>query len=119
MDMEGFDKQLRKILEGYANFLREKELAVSKHQPHLVRWVREFLVFAREHAGSTFEQTLDLFLATVGGGVWARSPGNCSRRRTPYASTATSIVEQARSATPTGKAWCSPTGWRCWNGYAR
>ena len=34
--MEGFDKQLRKILEGYANFLRGKKLALPKHQPYLL-----------------------------------------------------------------------------------
>ena len=39
------------------------------HQPYLVRWVREFLLFARAHAGYSFEQTLDLFLAEVGGRV--------------------------------------------------
>jgi len=38
--MEGFDGQLRKILEGYASFLREKGLALPKHQPCLVHWVR-------------------------------------------------------------------------------
>jgi|GEM_PF-1368280 len=67
--MGGFDEQLRKILEGYANFLREKELALPKHQPYLVHWVRSFLLFARDHGGYTFEQTLDLFLAEVGGRV--------------------------------------------------
>ena len=71
--MEGFDEQLRKILEGYANFLREKELALSKHQPYLVHWVRSFLLFARDHGGYTFEQTLDLFLAEVGGRVGTKS----------------------------------------------
>ena len=34
-----------------------------------MRCVQEFPVFAREHAGYTIEQTLDLFLADVGGGV--------------------------------------------------
>jgi hypothetical protein len=65
MDVQGFDEQLRKILEGYANFLREWELALSRHQPYLVHWVRSFLLFARDHGGYTFEQTLDLFLAEV------------------------------------------------------
>jgi len=31
-----------------------------------VRWVKEFLAFATDHAGHTFEQTLDLYLAEVG-----------------------------------------------------
>ena len=31
----------------------------------MVRWVRDFLLFARKHGGYTFEQTLDMFLAEV------------------------------------------------------
>jgi hypothetical protein len=54
---------------GYAKFLQYKNLALDKHQPYLVRWVREFLLFARAHAGYSFEQTLDLFLAEAGGCV--------------------------------------------------
>jgi len=60
------EKKLRPVLEGYANFLRKMELAPPKYQPHLVRWVREFLLFAKEHPGYTFKQTLDLFLAALG-----------------------------------------------------
>ncbi|MDY0170739.1 MAG: hypothetical protein RBS80_29630, partial [Thermoguttaceae bacterium] len=60
---------LHEVLDGYAKFLQEKKLALDKHQPYLVRWVREFLFFARAHAGYSFEQTLDLFLAEVGGRV--------------------------------------------------
>ena len=61
---------LREVLDGYAKFLQDnKKLAMDKHQPYLVRWVREFLLFARARAGYSFEQTLDLFLAEVGGRV--------------------------------------------------
>ncbi len=67
--MAGFDERLKKILDGYASFVREKELALPKRQPYLVRWVKDFLLFAKEHGGYTFEQTLDLFLAEVGGRV--------------------------------------------------
>ena len=59
-------ERLQTALDGYARFLREKDLALPKHQPHLVRWVRDFLLFAQGHAGYTFEQTLDMFLAEVG-----------------------------------------------------
>ena len=59
--------RMQAVLEGYGKFLRDKELALPKHQPYLVRWVREFLLFAQGHGGYTFEQTLDLFLAEVGG----------------------------------------------------
>jgi len=64
-----FEERLNQVLAGYATFLRDKELALAKHQPYLVRWGREFLLFARDHGGYTFEQTLDLFLAEVGGRV--------------------------------------------------
>ncbi len=60
------DERLRTVLDAYANFVCEKKLAVPKHQPYLVRWVREFLLFARQHGGYTFQQTLDLFPADVG-----------------------------------------------------
>lgn len=63
--MSGSDKKLQAVLEGYSNFLREKKLALPKHQPHLVRWVRQFLLFARKHSDYTFEQTLDLFLTAL------------------------------------------------------
>ena len=56
-------EHLETVLNGYANFLREKDLAPAQRQPYLVRWVRDFLLFAQDHGGYTFEQTLDLFLA--------------------------------------------------------
>ena len=55
------DDHLHEVLDGYAKFLQDKNLSLDKHQPYLVRWVREFLLFARAHAGYSFEQTLDLF----------------------------------------------------------
>ncbi|MFH1037601.1 MAG: phage integrase N-terminal SAM-like domain-containing protein [PVC group bacterium] len=63
------DKQFQAVLNNYAKFLREKKLALPRHQPYLVRWVKEFLHYARGHPGYTFEQTLDLFLAEGGGRV--------------------------------------------------
>ena len=65
--MRDYGERLRRGLEGYENILWEKALALPKHQPQLARWVKEFLLFAREHGGYTFEQTLDLFLAGLGG----------------------------------------------------
>ena len=58
--------RIQAVLEGYAKFLKEKDLALPKHQPYLVRWVREFLLFAQGHGGYTFEQTLYVFLAVMG-----------------------------------------------------
>ena len=54
--------------------LQEKDLALLKHQPYLVRWVKDFLLFAKEHGGYTFEQTLDLFLAQSAGATTCRWP---------------------------------------------
>jgi len=59
--MRDYGKRLGRVLEGYETSLREKELAAGKHLPRLVRWVREFLGFARGRGGYTFEQTLDLW----------------------------------------------------------
>jgi len=47
MPMSG--EHLQAVLDGYAKFLRDKDLALPKHQPYLVRWVREFLLFAQGH----------------------------------------------------------------------
>ena len=51
-DMTEAGEQLRAVLDGYANFLVERELALPKHQPYLVRWMREFLHFALERAAT-------------------------------------------------------------------
>jgi hypothetical protein len=48
--MTKIGKKLKTMLEGHAKFLRDRGLAPPKHQPHLVRCVREFLLFAEEHA---------------------------------------------------------------------
>jgi len=63
--MAKIGKALESVLEGYASFLRERMLAPLKHQPYLVRWVQEFLLFAEQHRGYTFEHTLELFLAAL------------------------------------------------------
>jgi len=42
-------QRLQSVLGKYANFLRERKLALPQHQSHLVLWVREFPLFAREH----------------------------------------------------------------------
>lgn len=59
-------KRFKNVLDGYAAFLRKKKLALPGQQPYLVRWVKQFLYFAKSHRGYTFEQTLDLFLAEIG-----------------------------------------------------
>jgi len=62
------DERLQATLGGYAKFLRQRDLALPNQQPYLVRWVRASLVFAREHGGYTFEQTLDMCLPEIGFG---------------------------------------------------
>ena len=64
-------KKLKTVLEGYATFLRKRELVLPRHQQHLVRWAREFLLFAEEHRGYTFKQAQVLFLLALGkrGGI--------------------------------------------------
>jgi hypothetical protein len=54
--MTEIGKKLKTVLEGYAKFLQDRDLAPPKHQPHLVRWVRNVLLSAEEHGGYTFEQ---------------------------------------------------------------
>jgi len=66
-------KAFESVLESYGSFLQERMLAPPKHQPHLARWVREFLLFAEEHRGCTFEQTLNLFLLALGERVGIQS----------------------------------------------
>jgi len=43
--------RMRTVPEGYAKFLKEKDLPLPKRQPCLLRWVREFLLFAQEDDG--------------------------------------------------------------------
>jgi hypothetical protein len=45
--MTSGEGRLEAVLEGYSKFLLEKDLVPRKHQPYLVRWVRDFLQFAQ------------------------------------------------------------------------
>jgi len=44
--MRGSGVRMQAALDEYAKLLQEKALALPKHQPYLVRRVREFLPFA-------------------------------------------------------------------------
>ena len=46
---------LDKILDEYHNYLMDRKLAKKEHTPYLVRWVKEFLRFARNKTGHKFE----------------------------------------------------------------
>lgn len=54
--MNRAEKGLKRKLGGYAEFLRKRQLAPRKYQPHLVRWMRGFLPFATEHPGNVLAQ---------------------------------------------------------------
>jgi len=54
--MPGITNDLQGVREGHRKFVQEKDFWPAMHQPHLVRWVREFLVFAQTHRGYSFEQ---------------------------------------------------------------
>ena len=75
-------ERLQTTLDGYAKFLQDKDLALPKHQPYLVRRVREFLLSAQGQGGYTLEQTLDMFLAEIGRRVGVNR-GRFNGPRTP------------------------------------
>ncbi|MBC8372694.1 MAG: hypothetical protein ISS69_07350 [Phycisphaerae bacterium] len=47
--------KLDKILNEYHKYLIRRKLVKTEHAPYLVRWVREFLQFARDKTGHKFE----------------------------------------------------------------
>lgn len=103
---------LHEVLTGYAKFLQKKKLALDKHQPYLVRWLRELLLFALANARYTSSRRWTCFWLKRAG-VWARSRGSFSRRRTRYASTVINTAEprQGRTARPQRRpSWTMPRG---------
>jgi len=64
--MRDHGERLGRVLDGYEGVSAGEGVAIPNHQPYLVCWVKDFLLFARGHGGHTFEQTLDLSLAEVG-----------------------------------------------------
>lgn len=64
--MPGTTNNLHGVLDGYSMFLREKDLAPAAHRPYLVRWAREFLLFAQTHRGYSFEVMAMLLGADAG-----------------------------------------------------
>jgi len=63
--MSEVGKKLKTALEGYAKFLRDQDLAPQSPITPGSMGPRESLLFAEEHGGYTFEQTLDLFLTAI------------------------------------------------------
>ena len=52
---------LEKILDEYHKYLILRKLAKKEHVPYLVRWVKEFLQFARDKTGHKFETVIEMF----------------------------------------------------------
>ena len=50
----------------YKAYLQSRRLAKAKHIPFFVKWVRQFLTFAKEHNGKTFDEVYALFGASLG-----------------------------------------------------
>jgi integron integrase len=57
---------LMTLLADFELFLKKQDLTPPNTRPHLVRWVKEFLLFAEDHRNQSFDQTLDHFLNEVG-----------------------------------------------------
>ena len=52
---------LGKVLAEYHKYLILRKLAKAEHVPYLVRWVKEFLQFARDKTGHKFEAVIEMF----------------------------------------------------------
>ena len=54
------------VMAEYKAYLERRRLAKPKYIPFLVKWVRQFLAFAREHHGRTFDEVYALFGESLG-----------------------------------------------------
>ena len=43
------------VMAEYREYMQSRRLAKAKHIPFLVKWVRQFLAFAKEHNGKSFD----------------------------------------------------------------
>jgi len=53
--------KLDRILDEYHKYLLHRGLAKESHVPYLVRWVRQFLQFAKGHTDHKFETVIEMF----------------------------------------------------------
>ena len=101
------DGHLHEVLGGYAKFLQDKNLALDKHQPYLVRWVRETRSSPGRMPDTASSRRWTCFWSKWAG-VWARSRGSFSRRPTRYAFTAIDTVEprqETATRRPLRRSW--------------
>ncbi len=52
--------KLDKILDEYHKYLTLRKLAKAEHATYLVRWVREFLQFAKDKSTRKFETVIEM-----------------------------------------------------------
>ena len=52
---------IKKVLAEYHKFLLDRKLAKVEHVPYLVRWVKEFLRFAKDKTGHKFQAVVEMF----------------------------------------------------------
>ena len=53
--------KLERLLAEYHKYLTRRKLAKETHAPYLVRWVKEFLRFAKGQTGRKFETVMEMF----------------------------------------------------------
>ena len=54
------------VLADYETYLKRHRIAKPKHIPYLVKWVRRFLAFAKNHSGKSFDEVSMIFGAELG-----------------------------------------------------
>jgi hypothetical protein len=53
--------KLEKVLAEYHKYLMLRKLVKKEHAPYLVRWVKEFLRFAKGKTAHKFETVIEMF----------------------------------------------------------
>ncbi|MHC4884862.1 MAG: integron integrase [Planctomycetota bacterium] len=64
--MSGADQGFNGVLRGFEAYLVKKGLGTERERPHLVRWTRDFLLFAKPLTDYSFEQAKALYLESLG-----------------------------------------------------
>ena len=54
------------VMAEFKAYLERRRLAKTKHIPYFVNWVRQFLSFAKEHRGKTFDEVYAMFGESLG-----------------------------------------------------
>ena len=54
------------VMAEFRDFMQSRRLAKAKHIPFFVKWVRQFLAFAKTHRDKSFDEVYALFGASLG-----------------------------------------------------